>query len=110
MTSTRYHVNKRLVISQLFRFAELKYAGRCVAGGCSAFPDVEKGLVLHAIPSYNDDRPEARKRRKKWVDFVMVNKIDRPNTTPTVRAICKLAVYFSVFRPFSRFSLVYEGH
>ena len=44
--------------------------GRCVAGGCSAFPDVEKGLVLHAIPFYNDDRPEARKRRKKWVDFV----------------------------------------
>ena len=41
---------------------------------------------------------------------VMVNKIDRPNTTPTVRAICKFAVYFSVFRPFSRFSLVYEGH
>ena len=44
--------------------------GRCVAGGCSAFPDVEKGLVLHGIPFYNDDRPEARKRRKKWVDFV----------------------------------------
>ena len=44
--------------------------GRCVAGGCSAFPDVEKGLVLHAIPFYNDDRPEARKHRKKWVDFV----------------------------------------
>ena len=27
----------------------------------------------------------------------MVNKIDRPNTTPTVRGICKFAVYFSVF-------------
>ena len=40
----------------------------------------------------------------------MVNKIDRPNTTPTVRAICMFAVYFSVFRPFSCFSLVYEGH
>ena len=53
---------------------------------------------------------EARKRRKKWVDFVMVNKTDRPNTTPTVGVICKHAVYFSVFRPFSRFSLVYEGH
>ena len=38
------------------------------------------------------------------------NKIDRPNTTPTVRAICMFAVYFSVFRPFSRFSLFYEGH
>ena len=28
---------------------------------------------------------------------LMVNKIDRPNTTPTVRGICKFAVYFSVF-------------
>ena len=44
--------------------------GRCVAGGCSAFPDVEKGLVPHAISFYNDDRPEARKQRKKWVEFV----------------------------------------
>ena len=41
---------------------------------------------------------------------MMVNKIDRPNTTPAVRVICKFAVYFSVFRPFSCFSLVYEGH
>ena len=40
-----------------------------------------------------------------------VNKIDRPNTTPpTVRGICTIAVYFSVFRPFCRFTLVYEGH
>ena len=39
-----------------------------------------------------------------------VNKTDRPNTTPTVRAICTFAVYFSVFRPFCRFTLVYEGH
>ena len=44
--------------------------GRCVVGGCSAFPDVQKGLILHAIPFPNDERPEARKRRKKWVDFV----------------------------------------
>ena len=39
-----------------------------------------------------------------------VNKKDRPNTTPTVRAICTFAVYFSVFRPFFRFTLVFEGH
>ena len=30
--------------------------------------------------------------------------------TPTVGAICTFAVYFSVFRPFCRFTLVYEGH
>ena len=44
--------------------------GRCVVGGCSVFPDVQNGLVLHAIPFLNDERPEAKKRRKKWVDFV----------------------------------------
>ena len=27
-------------------------------------------------------------------------KIDRPNTTPTVPAICEFDVYFSVFQPF----------
>ena len=32
--------------------------------------------------------------------FDDVNKIDRPNTTPTVRVICTFAVYFSVFQPF----------
>ena len=41
-----------------------------MAGGCSAFPDVQNGLILHAIPFLNDERPEARKRRKKWIDFV----------------------------------------
>ena len=44
--------------------------GKCVVGGCSAFPDVQNGLILHAIPFLNDERPEARKRRKKWIDFV----------------------------------------
>ena len=41
---------------------------------------------------------------------VVVNKIDRPNKTLTVRGICRFAVYFLVFRPFCRFTLVYEGH
>ena len=30
--------------------------------------------------------------------------------TGQTRLICTFAVYFSVFRPFSRFTLVYEGH
>ena len=30
--------------------------------------------------------------------------------TPTVRGICTFAVFFSVSRPFCRFTLVYEGH
>ena len=41
---------------------------------------------------------------------LMVNKIDRPNKTPTVRGTCTFAVKFSVLRPFCRFACVYEGH
>ena len=50
--------------------------------------------------------------RKLDAKFVLydVNKTNRPNTTPTVRVICTFAVYFLVFRPFCRFTLVYEGH
>ena len=31
-------------------------------------------------------------------------------TTPAARCICSFAVFFSVSRPFCRFTLVYEGH
>ena len=59
---------------------------RCVAGGCNSFPDLKEGIALHTIPFYNDDRREARKRRKKWVDFV---KCKRAKWEPTkTSAIC----------------------
>ena len=43
---------------------------RCVSGGCSNTPDFENGIALDTIPYFGDDRPQAKKRRKKWVDFV----------------------------------------
>ena len=46
----------------------------------------------------------------RHVLVTVVNKIGRPNTTRTVRGICRFAVYFLVFRPFCRFTLVYEGY
>ena len=46
----------------------------------------------------------------RHVLVTVVNKIGRPNTTRTVRGICRFAVYSLVFRPFCRFTLVYEGH
>ena len=42
----------------------------CVAAGCSNQKDEVKGISLHVIPFFEDDRPEAKRRRKKWVDFV----------------------------------------
>jgi len=35
--------------------------GRRAAGGCSAFPDVHKGLILHATPYLDDESPKTRK-------------------------------------------------
>ena len=43
---------------------------RCVVYGCSNTRDVKEGISLHVIPSSGDERTEAKKRRKKWVDFV----------------------------------------
>jgi len=78
--------------------------GRCVVGGCSAFPDVQKGLILHAIPFLDDECPEARKRRKKWVDFV---KQKRAKWEPTRNSsICSR--HFTEDDYIRRFSFVDE--
>jgi len=29
-----------------------------------------KSISLHVIPFFEDNRPEAKRRRKKWVDFI----------------------------------------
>ena len=38
---------------------------RCVAGGCGNSPNLKKGIALHFIPFKDDDRPQARKKKKK---------------------------------------------
>ena len=43
---------------------------RCVVFGCSNGSNVYDGIALHTIPFANDERPEAKKRRKAWVNFV----------------------------------------
>ena len=45
-----------------------KMSTRCVEGGCRNTP--KYGIALHSIPYFGDDRSQAKKRRKKWVDFV----------------------------------------
>ena len=47
---------------------------RCVVAGCSNTRNLKLGIGLHTIPYYGDNRPEARKRRKKWVDFVKTKR------------------------------------
>ena len=31
---------------------------------------MQEGKALHRVPYYGDERPEPKKRRKRWVDFV----------------------------------------
>lgn len=57
---------------------------RCVVSGCGNLSDKEKGVSLHLIPYSGDERSEAKKRRKKWVDFV---KLKRAKWTPTQYSI-----------------------
>ena len=47
---------------------------RCVVAGCGNASNKEKGVSLHIIPYSGDERNEARKRRKKWVDFVKLKR------------------------------------
>ena len=43
-------------------------------GGCSNVADAKQGISLHFIPFAGDERPEARRRRKLWVDFVRLKR------------------------------------
>ena len=42
----------------------------CVVGGCSNVAKPAQRISLHFIPFAGDERPEAKRRRKQWVDFV----------------------------------------
>lgn len=59
---------------------------RCVAANCSNVADPSRRIFVHTIPFFGDSRPEAIKRRKKWVDFV---KMKRAKWEPTkYSALC----------------------
>ena len=49
---------------------ECKIPSLCVVFGCSNTLDPKSGIILHKIPCDGNSRPEAIKRRKRWVDFV----------------------------------------
>ena len=43
---------------------------RCVASGGGNVKNPKEGILMHFIPYYGDERPEPKRRRKKWVDFL----------------------------------------
>ena len=46
----------------------------CIVAGCDNINDIPNGIVVHKFPFLNDDRPEAKKRRKQWTRFVRVKR------------------------------------
>ena len=59
---------------------------RCAVYGCSNRANRQENISVFHIPFHNDERPEAKRRRKCWVDFV---KLTRDKWVPTAHsAIC----------------------
>ena len=54
---------------------------RCVVEGCSNVANPAESISLHFIPFAADEWPEAKRRRKQWVDFVR-NKREKWESTP----------------------------
>ncbi|CAH3115589.1 unnamed protein product, partial [Porites lobata] len=44
---------------------------RCVAARCGNVKDPARNISMHKIPFFGDVCPIKKKRRKKWVDFVL---------------------------------------
>ena len=53
-----------------------KMPARCILPTCSNTPDKEKCMALHPVPFFNDERPEAKRRRKRWIDFIHSTRAD----------------------------------
>ena len=56
----------------------------CVAGNCTMKASLKDGISLHTIPYFGDERPEAKRRRKIWVDFTKAKRVFEPSKSSTV--------------------------
>ena len=43
---------------------------KCVIYGCNNTKDEKRGTSVHQIPFFDNQRPEVKKRRQKWIAFV----------------------------------------
>ena len=47
---------------------------RRVVGDCSNVPNAVQAIALYFIPFFDDRLPEAKKRRRQWVNVVLVKR------------------------------------
>ena len=62
-------------------------AETCIVSGCNNQIDEENGVGLYSVPYNNDERPEARKRRKRWIDFIEVHRDPDRKWPPSAYAV-----------------------
>ena len=53
---------------------------KCAVYGCSNVSNRQNNISVFRIPFFNDDRAEAKKRRKRWVD---IDNLTRDKWVPT---------------------------
>jgi hypothetical protein len=56
----------------------------CVAANCKNKASLKDGISLHTIPYFNDERAEAKRRRKIWVDFIAAKRVFVPSKSSTI--------------------------
>ena len=67
---------------------------RCVVGSCSNVPNAEQGIALHFMPFIDDERPEAKRRRRQWIRFVNVKRAKwNPTKYSGICSLCKRRFY-----------------
>ena len=95
VTQTESPVREEVVCHR-FRFQlSTKMPRRCVVFGCSEVANSEKGISVHVIPYFEDNRPVSVRHRKRWVDFVTQEHGRTggiPNLPQSVRSISLLKI------------------
>ena len=86
------HVNKQGPVKK--NFVMKKKPNRCVAGNCGNFANTKEEIILHKFPFFNDEKGEAKRRRKKWVDFV---KAKQAKWQPKRLQDCVLGISHLIF-------------
>ena len=51
-----------------------KMVNKCCVAGCENFTCLKDGVSIHRIPYHNNGNPEAKRRRKRWINFFRVRR------------------------------------
>ena len=58
---------------------------KCCVGNCDNQTELKAGVTVHAIPFRGNDDPEAKRRRRRWIEFVEVRRDEwTPGNTSSV--------------------------